>query len=86
MAQALLPSAASPGVTAEFGEAHGVVYVDGPEDVVAKAIELAGSGSVKDLGTKARRLVEKNDWNTIADAFERVLEEVIRDKKRSAVG
>jgi len=75
-----------PGVMAEFGEGHGVIYVDRPEDVVAKAIELAGSGSVKDLGTRARRLVEKNDWKTIADAFERVLEEAIRDKKRSAVG
>ena len=75
-----------PGVMAEFGEGHGVVYVDRPEDVVAKAIELAGSGSLKDLGTEARRSVEKNDWNTIADKFERVLEEAIRDKKMSAVG
>jgi glycosyltransferase involved in cell wall biosynthesis len=75
-----------PGVMAEFGEGHGVVYVARPEDVVAKAIELAGSGRLKDLGSEARRFVEKNDWNTIADEFERVLEEAIRGKKMSAVG
>jgi glycosyltransferase involved in cell wall biosynthesis len=70
-----------PGVIAEFGEGHGVVYVDRPEEVVAKAIELAGSGTLKDLGARARRVVEKNDWNTIADEFERVLEEAIVGKR-----
>ena len=70
-----------PGVMAEFGEGNGVIYVDRPEDVVAKAIELAGSGSIKDLGIRARRFVEKNDWNTIADEFERVLEEAIVEKR-----
>lgn len=70
-----------PGVVAEFGEGNGVVYVDRPEDVVAKAIELADGGSVKDLGIKARRFVEKNDWSTITDEFERVLEEAIVEKR-----
>jgi len=72
-----------PGVMAEFGEGNGIVYVDRPEDVVAKAIELAGSGSVRDLGIRARRFVEKNDWNTIADKFERVLEEAVVEKRRA---
>ena len=48
-----------PGIMKEFGEDNGVVYVDRPEDVVAKAIELVQNGDVERLGSKARHFVEK---------------------------
>jgi glycosyltransferase involved in cell wall biosynthesis len=66
-----------PGVMKEFGEDSGVVYVDAPEDAVAKAVELLGNGGVQDHGLKARRFVEKYDWNKITVEFERILEELI---------
>jgi len=35
-----------PGVIAEFGGGHGVVYVDKPEDALWKAVELIESGRI----------------------------------------
>ncbi len=66
-----------PGVMKEFGEDNGVVYVDRPEDVVAKALELVQNGSVGTLGSKARSFVERNSWDNITDEFEKILEEAI---------
>lgn len=66
-----------PGVMKEFGEDHGVIYVDKPEDVLWKAIELIENGFVEEEGRKARKFVENNDWDSITDTFERVLERLI---------
>ncbi len=71
-----------PGVMREFGEDGGVVYVDRPEDVVAKAIELVQNGSVEELGLKARNFVERYSWDNITDEFEEILEEVIKEKRK----
>lgn len=49
-----------PGVMKEFGIGNGVVYVDKPEDVVTKAIELTESGNIEELGTKARSFPATN--------------------------
>jgi len=70
-----------PGVMREFGEDNGVVYTDSPEDSVAKAIEMVQNGSVERLGLKARSFVERYDWDTITDEFERIVEEVIKEKR-----
>jgi glycosyltransferase involved in cell wall biosynthesis len=67
-----------PGVMKEFGEGHGVIYVDKPEDVIKKAIKLIENGSIEKEGRKARRFVEKYSWDDIVDKFEKVLEEVIK--------
>ena len=67
-----------PGVMKEFGENHGVIYVEKPEDALGNAIELIEPGSVKEEGRKARRFVEKYNWDDIVDEFEGVLEEVIK--------
>lgn len=65
-----------PGVMKEFGEGNGVVYIDRPEDVVEKAIELVSSGSLSELGTKSRKFVERYSWDNITDEFESILKEV----------
>jgi len=70
-----------PGIVEEFGEDNGVVYVDKPEDVIAKAIKLIQDGSAKELGLKAREFVQKNSWDNITDEFEKILEQVIKDKQ-----
>jgi len=70
-----------PGVTKEFGEDNGVVYVDSPEDVIARATELVQSGRIVELGSKARRFVERNSWDNITDEFEKILEKAIKEKQ-----
>jgi len=70
-----------PSVMKEFGEDNGVVYIDQPEDTVAKALDLMSSGKVKDAGLKARKFAENYDWQTIADHFEKCLKEFIGENR-----
>lgn len=74
-----------PGVMKEFGEGNGVVYIDKPEGVVVKAMELVQNGIVEKLGLKARSFVEKYSWDNITDEFEKILEEAIKDKRDGTV-
>jgi glycosyltransferase involved in cell wall biosynthesis len=66
-----------PGVMKEFCEGHGVIYVDKPEDVLKKAIELVEKEKVEEQGLKARGLVERYNWDDIVEEFEGVLEEIV---------
>ncbi len=66
-----------PGVMREFGDDHGVVYVDRPEDAVGKALELVSSGRVEEMGRKARQFVESYSWDRITDQYERILASLI---------
>jgi glycosyltransferase involved in cell wall biosynthesis len=70
-----------PGVMKEFGEGNGVVYVDTPEDVLVKAVELVTSGELEKLGIKARHFVERYSWGNVTDEFEDILQEVISSKQ-----
>ena len=70
-----------PGVTREFGHDNGVVYVNRPEEVIKKAIELIADGNLSKLGSKARSFVERYSWDNITDEFEKILEEAIREKR-----
>jgi glycosyltransferase involved in cell wall biosynthesis len=70
-----------PGVMREFGDDNGLLYVDRPEDVVGKAIQLAANGNINELGAKARSFAEKNSWEKITSEFEKLLEEVIKEKQ-----
>lgn len=69
-----------PGIIREFGKDNGVVYVDKPEDVIDKAINLTKDGKITKFGASARRFVEKYSWNNITDEFERTIDEVIQEK------
>ena len=66
-----------PGIIKEFGKDHGVIYVDKPEDALKKAVELIDNGSVEEEGRKARKFVEKCNWDDIVDEFEGILKGVI---------
>ena len=68
-----------PGVMREFGEGNGVIYVDRPEDTVNKAMELVGSGQIRELGLRARQFVESYSWDKITTQFERILEESVQE-------
>jgi glycosyltransferase involved in cell wall biosynthesis len=65
-----------PGVMREFGEDHGIIYVDKPEDALKTAIEIIENGTVKEYGSKARGFVEKYNWDDIVADFERGLEDL----------
>jgi glycosyltransferase involved in cell wall biosynthesis len=71
-----------PGVLKEFGESSGIVYVDRPEDVIPKALELVRSDSLEELGLKAREFATRNSWQQIADEFEAILRKAIESKKQ----
>lgn len=66
------------GIIKEFGNDNGVIYVDKPEDVLKKAIELIENEDIEEEGRKARKFVEKYGWDNIIDKFEKILEEVVR--------
>ncbi|MFA5317829.1 MAG: glycosyltransferase family 4 protein, partial [Dehalococcoidales bacterium] len=69
-----------PGVMKEFGEDNGVVYVDTPDDVIAKAMQLMQNGKVAELGLKARKLVERYSWDKITDEFEKIMVKALEEK------
>ncbi len=71
-----------PGIMKEFGQDNGVVYVDSPDDVMSKAVELVNSNSLIDLGKRARNFVEKNNWDSVTDAFESLLIDAVKKKNQ----
>lgn len=63
-----------PGLVREFGFDNGVIYVDGPAEVLKKVTELMDKGSdLAKYGKRARDFVEKHSWDKITDDFENVL-------------
>ncbi|MDM7998646.1 MAG: glycosyltransferase [Dehalococcoidia bacterium] len=70
-----------PGIVAEFGEGNGLVYVHGPEEVIPRALEIVRNGNLQELGSRARAFVEVNTWDAVADQFERILEEAVKEKE-----
>jgi len=61
------------GIMKEFGNNNGVIYVESPEDVLLKVIELVKSNAILDEGSKARKFVEGYSWDSIIDLFETTL-------------
>ena len=71
-----------PGLVREFGEGNGVVYVDGPEEVVPSALNLAREGRLAELGAQARAFVAGYDWQAIVDTFENYLEGLVQQSAK----
>lgn len=64
-----------PGVMKEFGEGNGVIYVDEPQNVLEKVIELVkDKEAMKDVGLTAAKYVQKYSWKSITDKFETIIE------------
>jgi glycosyltransferase involved in cell wall biosynthesis len=61
------------GIMKEFGEGHGVIYVDKPEDVLKKVVELIENRTIKEQRLKARGFVERYSWDDVVDDFEGIL-------------
>ena len=70
-----------PGIMKEFGEGNGVIYVERPEDVLKKAVELAEDRQkMRELGIKAAKYVQRYSWEAITDQFEGILKELAKIK------
>jgi len=67
-----------PGIIKEFGYDNGVEYVDDAGEVIDKAIILSeNKKKLIEGGSKARKFVEKYDWDNVADEFETILKNTI---------
>jgi glycosyltransferase involved in cell wall biosynthesis len=68
------------GITKEFGNENGVIYIDSPTAAIQKANELSNINNLHDYGLKSRHFVEQSDWSTITDKFEKSLRDVYCDR------
>jgi glycosyltransferase involved in cell wall biosynthesis len=70
-----------PGIAKEFGEGNGVIYVERPEEVLNKALEISkDKQKLKELGMKAAEYVRKYSWEAITDQFEELLEDLVNNR------
>jgi glycosyltransferase involved in cell wall biosynthesis len=75
-----------PGIMKEFSEGNGIIYVEKPEDVLKKAVELARDRQkLMELGMKATRYVQRYSWEAITNQFEGLLRELTENKKDNNV-
>jgi glycosyltransferase involved in cell wall biosynthesis len=66
-----------PGIEKEFGDDNGIIFINNSNETVNRSLELIEKGVIISEGKKARKFIEKNDWNKITDDFEKVLKELI---------
>lgn len=68
-----------PGVMKEFGHDNGVIYVDKPEDVIKKVIEL-NEEDLQRNSLRAKEFIKKYGWDVIVSQFEKILESLVKAK------
>jgi glycosyltransferase involved in cell wall biosynthesis len=67
-----------PGIRKEFGEGHGVIYINSSRESVGLANQLVSKSGVKSEGLKGQLFVKSNDWAIMTDEFEELLKDTIR--------
>jgi glycosyltransferase involved in cell wall biosynthesis len=70
-----------PGVMKEFGDDHGVIYIEKPEDVLKKTKEIIDKGELAKEGKLGRKFVENYDWENITNKFDNTLDDLIWKKQ-----
>lgn len=66
-----------PGIFKEFGEGHGIEYVNEASEVLDKAQIILDSSDYDKIANSGRKYVKNNDWNIITDEFENVLHKLL---------
>ncbi len=61
-----------PGIIREFGENHGVIYVEKPDDVIRK-VTMLDRLEIQKHSKYANEFIKQYDWNGIISKFEDVL-------------
>jgi glycosyltransferase involved in cell wall biosynthesis len=64
-----------PGVEEEFSHYNGIDYVDKPEDILQKSIDI--KLNYIEMGLQSKEYVSKCDWNMLTGKMESLLEEAI---------
>ncbi len=62
-----------PGIYKEFGEDHGIEYVNEANEVLETVQSIMDSENYEKIAKSGREYVKDNDWNIITDNFEKVL-------------
>ncbi len=62
-----------PGLMKEFWEGNGVFYVDSPDAVIDKAMELIETQSIRSVGENAKDFVRSLTWDSLTDTFQETL-------------
>jgi len=65
-----------PGIIKEFGNGNGILYINKPQELPKVVFKT----NIKFEGNKARKFVEKKDWESITDKFEIELKEIIQNE------
>lgn len=67
-----------PGLVAEFGENHGLIYINKPEEVIEVIkTRLNDNQSINKVGWAGYNFVKDNDWRKLTITFETILEDLI---------
>lgn len=62
-----------PGIQKEFGNNHGINYIENSSDVLEKAMWLNKNNKIEYEGEKACYFVQDLSWDSITDQFEKIL-------------
>ncbi|MBZ9571346.1 glycosyltransferase [Methanobrevibacter sp. TMH8] len=68
-----------PGIFKEFGEDHGIEYINEAKEVLSLAQLILDNGNYEKIANSGREFVKDNDWNVITDNFEKVLLNLINN-------
>ena len=66
-----------PGIYNEFGENHGIVYVDNACEVLDTVQNILNKGEYDEIAKNGREFVKSSDWEIKVDEFEDALNELI---------
>jgi glycosyltransferase involved in cell wall biosynthesis len=70
-----------PGISKEFGYGNGIEYVQSAEDVLELVDTILSENRYNEIAEAGREHVKHNDWNVIADTFEKTLIDLIENYK-----
>ncbi len=70
------------GVLAEFGRDNGIYYVEDPQQVAHKALEVINGGDLARLAPVIRSRVTDKSWDALTDTLEKMLLDMIREKSQ----
>ena len=71
-----------PGVTNEFGNNNGIIYVDEPGEVVKRTVRLIKNGRLAEQGLRAKGFVKRYSWDNITQDFEAILEKACLNSRK----
>lgn len=70
-----------PGVVTEFGDYSGITYVERPEDIPAKALEMTTTCNLEEIGARGQKCVSDDSWDDGVSQFEEILAGAIKKRE-----